>query len=114
MHDALVRGAALRVSGGAPLTNPHPRNASGASLAARVKFFLLRLRYMEFRSGKFLKFKNSKILLRRILPLEFRLWRRFLLRGRGATYSASLRSQETPQAKPCVATLVLRGAPLSL
>nr|WP_314892581.1 hypothetical protein [uncultured Campylobacter sp.] len=51
------KGAALRVARRArPLTNPHPRDASGASLAARVKFklrtasalyFLLRLTSYE-------------------------------------------------------------------
>ena len=32
------KGAALRVSG-APLTNPHPRDASGGTDCVRVKFY---------------------------------------------------------------------------
>ncbi len=50
--------AALRVSG-VPLTNPHPRNASGASLTARVKFIIM-LRFFKIRST-ILKFLAAKI-----------------------------------------------------
>ena len=89
----------------APLPAPNPAHPP-TTLAVRASQLALNSFYcgyaawnsvaVNFKILLYLKFKNSKILLRRILPLEFRLWRRFLLRGKGATYSASLRSQETP------------------
>ena len=121
MHDALVRGRRSELRGApAPLSTP-----TRATLAVRALRLALNSFYcgyaawnsiaVNFKILLYLKFKNSKILLRRILPLEFRLWRRFLSRGKGRylLYFAVL-ARNAARLKLCITTLVLRGAPLSL
>ena len=114
MHDALVRGRRSELAG-RPL--PTPTRATLAVRALRLALNSFYCGYaawnsvaVNFKILLYLKFKNSKILLRRILPLEFRLWRRFLSRGKGRylLYFAVLARNAT-RLKLCITTLVLRG-----